>query len=397
MSKLKSKLREILPLIAAEANRCHDRELKERYYLIKAIALSKKSVVRACADAGRSTDWFSKWARRLINLRSLDSLKARSKTPKHFANRTLRRIEKRILALRKAEPFAGQERISFDLKRLFNMRCSPSTVYAVLRRLNLITETTKRQLTKRHIKRYRRPLPGYCQMDVKYVPQKVEGKQLYEFNFVDHCTTWRLVRIYPNLTHECVEQFMREIELYCPFPIFELQTDNGSEFTDKYRGGRLQPSGLHVVDLWCQRLGIKHRLIPVGQKELNGKVENTHKQDDREFYSQQNLRSLSHARHLMASYNERWNSLRHTKALSWKTPEQALEAACVRVIAWISVFMENHRPLSKINTLIQWDAELNASISAPIVATRKRPSTRKKPTQVDRYLEYQEWSRKKSS
>ena len=39
MSKLKSKLREILPLIAAEANRCHDRELKERYYLIKAIAL----------------------------------------------------------------------------------------------------------------------------------------------------------------------------------------------------------------------------------------------------------------------------------------------------------------------------------------------------------------------
>ena len=397
MSKLKSKLREILPLIAREANSCREREIKERYYLIKAIAYSKKSVVRACADAGKSTDWFGKWARRLINVRSLSSLSSRSRAPKRFANRTPRRVEKRILALRKAEPFSGPERISFDLKRIFNIRCSPSTVYAVLRRLKLITETTKKRLTKKHIKRYRRDLPGYCQMDVKYVPQKVEGKQLYEFNFVDHCTTWRLIRIYPNLTHDCVADFMHEVELHCPFPIFELQTDNGGEFTDKYRGGRLQPSGLHVVDLWCSRLGIKHRLIPVGQKELNGKVENTHKQDDREFYSQHRLRSLAHARHLATSYNERWNELRHTKALRWLTPAQALEAAQVRVLAWAALISERYIPPSSRNSLIQWDDELNASVIAPTRKNQRRPSTRKNASFVNRYLSYQKWSRKKSS
>ena len=395
MSKLKNKLKEILPLIAEEANHCREREIKNRYYLIKAIVRSNKSIVRACADSGKSTDWFTKWAKRLVKAQSLSSLASRSRAPKHFANRTSKRIEKRILALRKAEPFSGQERISFDLKRLFNIRCSPSTVYAVLRRLKLITTATKKRLTKKHIKRYRRLIPGYCQMDVKYVPQKVDGKQLYEFNLVDHCTTWRIMRVYPNLTHECVAEFMLEVEKSCPFKIFEIQTDNGVEFTDKYRNGRLMPSGLHVVDLWCARMGVKHRLIPLGQKELNGKVENTHKQDDRELYSQHHIRSLAHARQLMASYNERWNKLRYTKALSWKTPEQALEAANVRVIAWLRLIAERYQ--ERRNTLIQWDQELNASIAAPTPKKQKRPSARKKPSAVDRYLQYQEWSRKKSS
>ena len=142
--------------------------------------------------------------------------------------------------------------------------------------MNLISKEYHRKLNKRHHKRYRRPLLGYIQIDVKYVPYKIYGAQYYEFNAVDHCTTWHLIRFYRNLNHYNMLTFLKLLNAKCPFPIFEIQTDNGMEFTDKYRYGLLAPSGEHPFDLLCKELGIIYKLIPIGQKELNGKVENTH-------------------------------------------------------------------------------------------------------------------------
>lgn len=396
MSKLKHQLKSILPLLSEEANRCRDREVRERLDLIKGIIKSPKSLTKACAAAGKSTDWFGTWAKRLIKERSLEALKSRSRRPKHSANKTPKRIEKRVMQIRKAQPFLGPERVQDDLKRLFNMHCPVTTIYRILKRNKLITQATKQRTTKKHIKRYRRFLPGFCQMDVKYVPQLILGKQLYQFNFVDHCTTWRFTRVYPSLSHAHVRMFLEELQSNCPFPIIEIQTDNGSEFTDKYRGGRLTPSGQHVLDLWCKEHSIRHKLIPIGQKELNGKVENTHKQDDREFYSQNIFRSFAEVRILIGSHNERWNTRRRTKALGWKTPDEALETANARALAWISLLKERYQ-INK-DHIIVWDKNLNASIRAPDPKKiKKGPSPRKRASTVNRYLQYQEWSRKKSS
>jgi transposase len=387
MSKLKQQLKVILPNLAQEANQCRDTEAKRRYYLIKAVAESPKSVLTVCQSRGLSTDYFYKWAKRLLKQRSLTALMSGSRRPKRSPKQTAKRIEKRIVAMRKAEPYLGADRIAFELKRLFNMVCAVSSVHAVLRRRGLITKNYRERLTKKHVKRYRRGLPGFCQTDVKYVPQ---------FNFVDHCTTWRFTRIYASYSHEIVREFLRELEHTCPFPIIEIQTDNGTEFTDKYRGGRLTPSGLHVLDLWCKDQSIRHRLIPIGQKELNGKVENTHKQDDREFYSQNVIKNLLHARTLILSYNERWNTLRYTKALGRKTPDQALEAAYVRVTAWASLIQEKYA--TQRNELISWDQDLNASMPVPKPPKQTlRPSGPRRKTSVNRYLEYLEWEKKKSS
>lgn len=396
MSKLIQQLKVILPALSEEANRCRDREVKERYYLIKAVAQSKKSVVKTCSSQGRSTDYFYLWAKRLVKQKKIKALKSISRRAKYSPIKTKRQIEKKIIQIRKAEPYLGPDRISFDLKRLFKIICAPSTVYAVLKRKGLITIEKMKKLTKRHIKRYRRPLPGFMQMDVKYVTMKIHGKQYYQFNVVDHCTTWRFTRIYPSLQHENVLSFLMALEHACPFPIFEMQTDNGTEFTDKYRGGRLTPSGLHVLDLWCTKLDIRHRLIPVGEKELNGKVENTHKQDDREFYSQINPRSLDHVQRLIISYNERWNSLRYTKALGRKTPDQALEDAYVRALVGLSIMTEKYK--TNKNNIINWDEHFNASIPAPTPPLIKtRPTARKGKNSVNRYFQWLDWDEKKSS
>jgi transposase InsO family protein len=396
MSELRKQLRLILPTLSAEANANTNKEIRRHLYLIKAVAESPKSVVQVCEKRGVSTDQFYLWARRLVRSKTLSCLSSKSKKPKRSPRQTKMRVERKILALRNQEPSHGPERISFDLKKLFRIACAPSTVYNVLKRLKLISPAHSRKLTKRHHKRYRRPLPGYMQMDVKYVPYRINGKQFYEFNIVDHSTTWRLCRLYRSIGHESIAHFMNEFEYECPFPTFEIQTDNGVEFTDKYRGGRAVPSGLHPVDLWCKQNEITHRLIPIGQKELNGKVENTHKQDDREFYAKGEAKSFEQLEKQMRSYNERWNMLRATKALGWLTPDQCVERANVRATALLIHMHELHGRKEEPQ-IVHHNSNDDAFIKAPEPKRQPRKATKpSRPTFFDRYMTWHDADPKKN-
>ena len=392
MSLLKNQLRVLLPKLSKEANANQDKDIKRHLYLIKAVVASEKSVKQVCDSRGVSTDQFYLWSGRLLKSKKLKSLSSRSRRPKRSPKQTKKRIERKIFALRKAEPSHGPERISFDLLRLFKIVCKPSTVYNVLKRLKLISDSYRKKLNKRHHKRYRRTLPGYMQMDVKYVPYRINGQQFYEFNIVDHCTTWRLIRLYRNIKHESLKLFLEEIERECPFIIFEIQTDNGNEFTDKYRG-RLEASGEHPLDLWCAKKEITHRLIPLGQKELNGKVENTHKQDDREFYARGESKSFENLELQMRSYNDRWNTQRATKALGWKTPMQCLELAAVRAAAYLGLMRDTHSPtVTPIYRVgAQGDAYMTIPEAAPLPRKNKKP---KQVDFVDRYLQWHDWDQK---
>jgi len=393
MSALKDQLRLLLPKLSAEANANQTKEIKRHLYLIRSVCESKKSVKQVCGKLGVSTDQFYLWGKRLKKFKTISCLAGKSRKPKYSPRQTKVRIERKILALRKAEPSHGPERISFDLRRLFNIVCAPGTVYNVLKRLKLISKEYSKKLTKRHHKRYRRPLPGYMQIDIKYVPYRINGAQFYEFNIVDHCTTWRLMKLYRNINYENIILFLRELEEFCPFPIFEIQSDNGIEFTDKYRGGRLTPSGLHPLDLWCAERNIIHRLIPIGQKELNGKVENTHKQDDREFFAKAQDRSFEKLEKRMQGYNDRWNNLRFTKALGWKTPNMCIEESFVQAIAYLRLMGEKYAPQQE--GLQKYDTQGNAHLPLPKdqPPTRKTKKT-KTPTAVDRYLKWLDWDQK---
>src|SRR5205814_1606755 len=124
--------------------------------------------------------------------------------------------------------------------------------------------------------------------------------------------------------------------------IIEIQTDNDAAFTDKFISHGLGVTGKHDLDLWCTKRGIIHRLIPVGVKELNGKVENTHKQDDREFFAVNDFRTFEQIELGTRGYSERWNNQRSTRALGWKTPAQVLADAFVRAYALL-LFMTKER------------------------------------------------------
>ena len=392
MSKLKDQLKVILPTLSEEANHNRDPEVKFRLYALKSIVDSKKDVKTACEAKGVSTDFFYEWGGRLLRVRTLASLASRSRAPKRSPERTPKRVEKRIRKLRLADPAHGPERISFYLRTLFNIRCAPSTVYNVLGRLGFVDAKVRKTRSKKHMKRYTRPTPGYVQMDIKYVPYRIEGKTYYEFNAVDHHSSWRLIRAYRDKSFESLVAFLAELEKECPFVIIQIQTDNGVEFTDKYRvNSDGQPTGGHPLDMWCMKREIEHKLIPIGVKELNGKVENTHGFDDREFYSRypNSFADYAALERTMRGWNAHWNGSRHTAKLRWRTPDEVIEAAYVGYLVYWLTWSERHQPLARLNA--QGVFEMTLPMATPPPRKSKRA---KRLTAVDRYLAWMEGEKK---
>ena len=128
--------------------------------------------------------------------------------------------------------------------------------------------------------------------------------------------------------------------------------------------------------MWCGLRDVRHRLIPIGEKELNGKVENTHKYDDEEFYSQKIkvLTSFEKLQRAMKTHNRNWNERRHTKTLSWRTPNETIAHVAACWLAYVYL-------MKKIDLL----------------NPQTRPEEIKKPkklTTVDRYLQWMAWDEK---
>ena len=393
MSELKYRLCELLPSLSSQAKSISEAEIKARFKFLKVVAESPKSVQQKCRELGKSQQFFYKWARVLLKTKDVLSLKSRSRRPKRSPRLTPKRVAKRVRKLRELEPFSGPERISQDLKEHFNIECPPSTVYHVLKREKLITTEGAKKLTKRHLKRYRRPLPGWLQMDFKYVPYRIGDVQYYQLSAIDHHSSWRFIRCYPEKSETFVMKFLNELIECCPFPIIQIQTDNDAAFTDKFTSQVYRPTGRHAMDVWCEIYGIEHRLIPVGEKELNGKVENSHKFDDREFFSQIRCMSYNALKVHSAAFNERWNARRKTKTLGWKTPEEVVAESYVRAVAYLAEMKRKYQPDAATFGRITAAGDLVLTIDDP--PKQQVQNQPKKPTAVDRYLQYLDWDEKR--
>ena len=66
-----------------------------------------------------------------------------------------------------------------------------------------------------------------------------------------------------------------------------VQTDNGFEFTNRFSNSKRDlPTRF---ELTAQRLGIRHKLIRPYTPRHNGKVERSHREDQRCFYASQDV------------------------------------------------------------------------------------------------------------
>jgi transposase len=196
--------------------------------------------------------------------------------------------------------------------------------------------------------------PGaHTQMDVKYQIHLLSCKdKCYVYNFIDHASNWSFKYAYPAINARNTKDFMEKVIAECPFWIFRLQTDNGVEFTNKYISVSDDPKE-HLLDAFCEKHNIIHKLIPPGEKELQGLVERSHRQDDQELFSRITPVHIKDFRPLLKDFANDRNRKRRFKKLGWRTPDEWLANYQVVSVAALLIYASNSRKIEKTGDVIE--------------------------------------------
>ncbi len=102
-----------------------------------------------------------------------------------------------------------------------------------------------------------------------------------------------------------------------------VQTDNGFEFTNRFSTSKRDlPTRF---ELTAARLGIRHKLICPYTPRHNGKVERSHREDQKRFYGTHRFFSLADFGVQRAAHQNRSNNL-PMRPLAWLSPKERLAA-----------------------------------------------------------------------
>lgn len=269
-----------------------------------------KKVAPTCRYFGISRGTFYLWYHRYLSL-GVEGLNNKSSRPHKIQRWLPRDIIETILALRLQRHY-GPTRMSWYLRQKYNWYISKNTIWRLYREHGLQKLKYKKKW-QRYPQRYEKPLPGQrVQMDVKFLDSMAfSGKRYYQFTAIDDCTRFRVLRIYDHNTVESATDFVNQVKASLPFAIKQIQTDNGSEFSEQF--------SWHLADL-----GINHRKTKVCSPEENGKVERSHRTDQEEFYGVNRFVSIHHCMKLLTRWEKEYNEQRPHMSLGGKTPREYL-------------------------------------------------------------------------
>ena len=298
-------------------------EAKKKQAVVKFAIRKGKS--EASRKYGVSLSSVKRWCKRYDG--TWKSLVEKSHRPHSHPNRHTEREERQIKnSFKKCYARYGWDGVYSDLTRKGYSRSFSGMVYAA-KRLGL-TEEPKSKKKNRKSRRYPEILvPGEkVQIDVKEVPYNClrgkvlrDGKHLYQWTAIDECTRIRFVYGFEEHTPENTVKFLKMLLKAFPFKIQTIQTDNGTEFTYKY----ISETEISPLDKVLNRLGIKHKLIPPRTPWHNGKVERSHRNDQRYFYDWETFRNVDELNEKLEKHLK-WSNNKPMRTLGYKSPKQLL-------------------------------------------------------------------------
>lgn len=280
-----------------------------------------KDVAKVCPHSQRSLErWLSNYKKY-----GEDGLIPKSTRPKTNSNETSIRVKERIIELRKKTKKCALK-LKWQLDKE-GINIHKNTIGKIIKKEGLVRKYRVRKLKYKYIKV---PLsPGeLVEIDVKYVPEKLNNRQYFQFTAIDCASRWRYLKIYDEQTNGNAIHFLKEVIKIAPFKIRAIKTDNGSIFTNRYVG-YLKSSAphnprLHAFDLLCQKLNILHYLIDPGKPAQNGKVERSHRSDQEIFYERNRFKDVEDLEKKIKIWNNEYNNLEHC-GLNGKTPNEMLQ------------------------------------------------------------------------
>lgn len=196
--------------------------------------------------------------------------------------------------------------------------------YSLVRVINKWLKPEQKKKATRKLQPYERAVyPGQkVQIDVKFVPSycTCNGVKYYQYTAIDECTREVFREMYEEHSTYSSTDFLKKLVVAFPFPIREIQTDNGSEFTNALKAKHCDKS---LFEQTLENMDIIYHRIRVATPRHNGKVECQHRTDEKRFYKKMRMYNLADGRAQMEKYNQKSNNIPKI-CLNFRTPNEVL-------------------------------------------------------------------------
>lgn len=286
-----------------------------------------KGVSRASRKYNKARSYIYFWLGRYDG--TLDSLVSRSRRPHSHPNQQNREEIKLVADMRRRNPQLGLMEFWFKLRARGYQRHYVS-LFRLMVRMGLFI---RKEYPKKdyQAKPYEQMSHAgeRVQMDVKWVPREciVGGKvrQFCQYTAIDEYSRLRYLQAFDEANTFTSMQFLNEtvawyarrgIKIEC------VQTDNGTEFTKRLlRTSKVE--NLTLFELRLQSLGIHHKYIKPYTPRHNGKVERSHREDQKRLYNLAHFHSFEDFANQLKRHNQRTNNI-PMRPLGFISPRQFL-------------------------------------------------------------------------
>ena len=282
----------------------------------------KYGVSRASRKYNKSRSYIYFWKARWDG--TVESLVCQSRRPHSHPNQHTEAELKLIRDMRRRNPDLGMVDLWHRLrKRGYTRR--PESLFRVMRKLGLFRQPKPKQPYTP--KPYEQMIyPGQrVQVDVKVVPRSCitdPELKLFQYTAIDEFTRLRFLGAYEEQSTYSSADFLRKLTLWFRrrgITVECVQTDNGFEFTNRFsKSKRDLPT---LFENTASQLGIRHKLIRPYTPRHNGKVERSHREDQKRFYSYHSFYSLHDFAKQLTIHNRRSNDF-PMRPLNWLSPAE---------------------------------------------------------------------------
>ena len=281
---------------------------------------AKNGVSKASRKYNKSRSYIYFWLNRWDG--SVESLACQSRRPHAHPNQHTEEELKLIRDMRRRNPDLGMVELWHRLrKRGYSRR--PESLFRVMRKLGMFPAAKPQNPYKP--KPYEQMThPGErVQIDVKVVPRKCIADpelRLFQYTAIDEFTRLRFLAAYPEQsTYSSADFLQKVVKWYARRGIHVecVQTDNGFEFTNRFSNSKKHLPTL--FEATAANLGIRHKLIRPYTPRHNGKVERSHREDQKRFYNSHSFYSLDDFTSQLAVHNRRSNNY-PMRPLGWLSP-----------------------------------------------------------------------------
>ena len=228
--------------------------------------------------------------------------------------------------MRRRNPQLGLVELWHRLKQRGYTR-RPESLFRVMRKLGMFPqEKEKKAYTPKPYQQMTHP-GERVQVDVKVVPRRCitdPQLRLFQYTAIDEFSRLRFLAAYPEQsTYSSADFLKRLVKWYARKGIHVecVQTDNGFEFTNRFSNSKRDIPTL--FEKTAAELGVQHKLIRPYTPRHNGKVERSHREDRKRFYSLHSFFSLADFHKQLAVHNRRSNNL-PMRPLQWFSPLEFL-------------------------------------------------------------------------